>query len=184
MPAIIVTPSTSYKPAFLTMLADFEARDPENADAYRPATAGFDRYVQGLLDDEEGINLKPGWVPCTHRWLIEPGGSIAGVTRLRHRIDTPFLASAGGHIGYDVAPSWRGRGYGHVALQASLAEARRRNLDRVLLFANETNIASRRVIERQGGELEAIVYSDYWNQRICRYWIDVPESFTPADARR
>ena len=29
---------------------------------------------------------------------------MVGATRLRHNIDTPFLASEGGHIGYDVSP--------------------------------------------------------------------------------
>jgi predicted acetyltransferase len=99
---------------------------------------------------------------------------VVGVTRLRHHINTLFLANEGGHIGYDVAPSWRGKGYGHLALQAALREAQRLHLDRVLLIADESNLASRRVIERHAGELEAVVFSNHWNQRVCRYWIRVP----------
>ena len=174
MSAVIAQPSTPHESAFLAMVADFETHDAEKAGFYAAAKQDFARYVQALLDEERGINLKEGRVPCTHRWLVEHSGSVVGVSRLRHHINTPFLASEGGHIGYDVAPSSRGRGYGHLALQAALAEARRLNIDRVLLFADESNEASRRVIERHSGELEDIAFSKHWNQRVCRYWIQVP----------
>jgi len=93
---------------------------------------------------------------------------------LRHHIGTPFLASQGGHIGYDVAPSERGRGHGHAVLRAALAEARAIGLQRVLLYTGAGNAASRAVIERQGGELESIAYSAFWKEHLCKYWIEVP----------
>ena len=86
---------------------------------------------------------------------------VVGVARLRHRIDTPFLANDGGHIGYDVAPSHRSRGYGHVALRAALAEAARLGIAKVLLYASADNAASRAVIERAGGVLDPISYSQF-----------------------
>ena len=135
------------------MLDDFAERDPHNTDFYAPARGDFDAYVRSLLDEEQGLNLREGWVPCTHRWLVTSNNAVAGVARLRHRIDTPFLLQDSGHIGYDVAPSYRGRGYGHVALRVSLDEAARRGISRVLLYASEHNSASRAVIERAGGFL-------------------------------
>jgi predicted acetyltransferase len=173
MSAIVARPSTTHESAFLAMVADFEAHDPENAAFYAAAKLDFGLYVQGLHDEERGVNLKEGWVPCTHRWLVESDGAVVGVSRLRHHINTPFLASEGGHIGYDVAPSSRGKGYGHLALRAALVEARKLGVNRVLLFVDESNGASRRVIERRGGELEAINFSKHWSQRVCRYWIGV-----------
>lgn len=173
MSAIISNPSVAHKREFVTMVTDFEIRDPANAAFYADAKRDFEAYVRSLLDEECGINLKAGRVPCTHRWLVESGGAVVGATRLRHHIDTPFLAREGGHIGYDVAPSWRGKGYGHQALGAAIEEARRLNIERLLLFADESNEPSRRVITRQGGELEAVVFSEHWNQRVCKYWIAV-----------
>jgi predicted acetyltransferase len=174
MSVAIVRPSVGHERAFIEMVADFEAHDLENAEFYLAAKGNFEKYVLSLLDEERGLNLQQGRVPCTHRWLMESGGAVVGATRLRHNIDTPFLATEGGHIGYDVAPGWRGRGYGHRALQAALEEAQNLEIDRVLLVADESNEASRKVIVRHGGELEAIIFSERLKQRVCRYWIRVP----------
>ncbi|MEO8922783.1 MAG: GNAT family N-acetyltransferase, partial [Caldimonas sp.] len=97
------------------------------------------------------------------------------VARMRHTIDTPFLSTSGGHIGYDVAPSHRRRGYGHAALQVALSEAARLGVSRVLLYAAKDNAASRAVIECHGGKLESISFSEFWSEQLCKYWIDVPE---------
>ena len=115
----------------MALLADIERYDPPNADFYAPARVDFAAYVQSLLDEEQGLDLREGWVPCTHRWLLSSDGILVAVTRVRHNISTAFLAENGGHIGYDVAPSHRGLGYGHAALRASLAEAQRLGIQRV-----------------------------------------------------
>jgi predicted acetyltransferase len=172
MNPIAVAPSIGHESAFLAMLTDFEAHDPENAEFYAAAKGHFPSYVRSLIDEEAGIHLKEGWVPCTHRWLMAPSGNLVGVTRLRHNIDTLFLAGHGGHIGYDVAPGHRRKGYGHLALRIALKEASALGLSRLLLFAAEDNLASRAVIERQGGELDSISFSEFYNERLCRYWIN------------
>lgn len=174
MPISAIRPSVEHRDAFLAMLADFDARSPHDAAHYAPAKANFAAYVRSLWDEERGENLPEGWVPCTHRWLLAADEAIVGVARLRHRIDTPFLARDGGHIGYDVAPSRRGQGFGHAALRAALVEAEGLGLGRVLLVTGATNRASRAVIERQGGLLESIVYSEFWAEDLCRYWITLP----------
>jgi len=155
------------------MLDDFDQYDPRNTEFYASARVNFTRYVLDLLDEEQGINLRDGWVPCTHRWLVTPGGAVVGVTRLRHRIDTPFLLQQAGHVGYDVAPSHRGQGYGHIALRVAMEEAALRCIPKILIYTAEANNASRAIIERGGGALESIAYSDFWKERECRYWISV-----------
>ena len=174
MNAIAVAPSVEYESAFLVMLDDFDANDPHNTDFYAPARANFSAYVRSLLDEEAGRHLPEGYVPCTHRWLVSATGKVVGVTRLRHNIETPFLAQHGGHIGYDVAPTERRKGYGQLALSVALREACRLGLGRVLLYTAEVNAPSRATIERAGGRLESVSFSAFWNERLCTYWLFVP----------
>ena len=174
MTAFAVAPSVAFEQAFLAMLADFDTHDTHNADFYAPAKSNFSAYTQSLLDEERGLNLREGWVPCTHRWLVSPGGAIVGATRLRHNISNQFLSENAGHIGFDVAPSHRGNGYGHLALRTALSEANAIGLQRVLLYTAEDNTACRSVIERQGGDLESVAFSEYWGEQLCKYWLDVP----------
>lgn len=174
MDAHAVPPSLELAAAFAAMLDDFAVHDPENAEYYLPARVDFAGYVRRLLDEELGRNLAPGYVPCSHRWLLAADGRIVGTARLRHRADTPFLAAAGGHVGYDIAPSARGHGYGHLAMATALAAAREIGLAEVLAFAAETNLASRAVITRAGGQLEAITWYEPDRERLCRYRIAVP----------
>ena len=176
MTAVAVSPSVEYASAFLAMLDDFDANDPHNTEFYAPAREDFGAYVRSLLDEEAGRNLPQDSVPCTHRWLISSKGKLVGVSRLRHNIGTPFLAQNGGHIGFDVAPSERRKGYGHLALSVALREARRIGLGRVLLYTAEDNAPSRATIQRAGGELDGISFSEFWQERLYSYWLAVPEA--------
>ena len=170
---VAVPPSIEYAGAFLAMLDDFDVKDSRNAEFYAPARLDFSAYAQTLKNEEIGVNLPAGFVPCTHRWLVSSDGAVVGVSRLRHSVDTPFLAEHGGHIGYDVAPSKRRNGFGHIALAVAVAGAQRLGLGRVLLYTSEDNLASRATIERAGGVLESVAHSDFWNERLCKYWITV-----------
>ena len=174
MNVVASPPSIEYKHAFVAMLEDFETNDAQNAAFYAPSRENFEKYVQSLLDEEAGLNLRENYVPCSHRWLISPSHQVVGVTRIRHRIDTPFLAENGGHIGYDIAPSSRRNGFGHYALAVAVREAKKLGLARVLLYAAEENLASRAVIEHAGGVLEAVAFSPFWQERLCKYWLNVP----------
>lgn len=162
-----------YERAFLAMLDDFDRNDPHNTEFYAPAKQNFTAYVDTLRDEEQGRNLRENWVPCTTRWLLTDAAEVVGVTRLRHSIDTAFLAEHGGHMGYDVSPSFRGPGYGHLGLQTAMSEASGLRIDRVLLYTSEGNRASRAVIERAGGVLERIAHSSFWNEQLCTYWVAV-----------
>src|SRR5262249_5427458 len=72
---------------------------------------------------------------------------------IRHRL-TPWLLERGGHIGYDVRPSARNNGYATSMLGDSLPIARRLSIADVLVTCDVDNSASRRVIEKNGGQLE------------------------------
>ncbi len=60
----------------------------------------------------------------------------------------------GGHIGYDVRPSARRRGHATAMLAAVLARVQAMDVDPVLVTCDLDNVASRRVIESNGGVVE------------------------------
>lgn len=166
----IEIPSFNRKKEFLTMLNDYEKNDPSNAEFYQEAKNDFNTYITSLLDEEKGINLKPGFVPCTHRWLLDSHDNIVGIVRVRHRINTQFLFEEAGHIGYDVVPSFRKLGYGTKLLNHGLQEAKKLSIDKVLIIADQDNIGSIKIIENNGFKHESTVISKCYNIPIVRYW--------------
>ncbi len=58
-----------------------------------------------------------------------------------------------GHVGFSVVPWKQRQGYASRALMALLPKARALGLDHVDLTANADNTASRRTVEKCGGEL-------------------------------
>jgi predicted acetyltransferase len=166
----ITAPTIALRDAFLRMVDDYDAHDPKTGTRYRQARVDFAAYVQGLHDDEQGL---VGIVPHSHRWLVSPAEIVVAVVRVRHHINSALLAKELGHIGYDVAPSFRQRGYGVAALRAGLSHAAELGLERVLLYADSDNPASWRTIERCGGVLVAEQYSDHFQCLVRRYWITI-----------
>ncbi|OIN24033.1 GNAT family N-acetyltransferase [Vibrio barjaei] len=168
----LVTPSLERMQAFEAFYQDFELNDVDNAEYYREGVSDFPRYVQRLIDEAKGINLRQGYVPCSHFWLLDSEQRILGAIRVRHHIDNGFLSLEGGHIGYDIAPSYRGAGYGKHMLKLVLLKANALGIERALVTADEDNVASRRVIESNGGELENIVMGKVYPNPIARYWVE------------
>ncbi|MFE3453732.1 GNAT family N-acetyltransferase [Nonomuraea sp. NPDC059194] len=112
--------------------------------------SAFDAYVARLLSEREETTIRPaGFVPMTTLWWAE-GDRLLGRLAIRHRL-TPALERAGGHIGYDVRPSARRQGHATAMLAAALPIANALGIDEALLTCDDTNTASRRVIEANGG---------------------------------
>jgi len=101
-------------------------------------------------------------------WLITEDGTYLGAITLRHELND-FLLRAGGHIGYGIRPSARGRGLATWALQSVLVKAPALGLRKVLVTCGDSNLASARVIEKAGGVLEDVRETELGLTR-C-YWI-------------
>lgn len=79
---------------------------------------------------------------------------ILWAIQIRHSIDHPKLSRegwAGGHIGYGLRPSARGKWLARETLGLGLVEARKLWIKKVLISADEDNPASWKTIERCGG---------------------------------
>lgn len=104
-------------------------------------------------------------VPSTYFWIAD-GEELVGFLNLRHLLND-FLLEVGGHIGYSVKPSARGRGHARAALRLALDEAAALGLERVLVTCDDDNEASRRTIEGNGGVLEDV------RDAKMRFWISL-----------
>ena len=163
---VLDTPSHNLKTAFIEMAMEFKAHG--NSRYVRDAE-DFAGFLSRVRDEAEGRSLAPGWVPCSQFWLVQDN-LILGSSRLRHEL-TPTLEHEGGHIGYDIRPSARGKGFGTILLRLTLERAAASGLDRVRITCDADNIASIRVIEKNGGVLDAEAPSHDRDTLIRQYWI-------------
>lgn len=131
----------------------------------------FRDYIAGLNRYEDPANLPPGKVLQVSFWFLNEGNVLIGNSRLRLSLNEYFL-NIGGHIGFDVSPEHRRKGYATEILQLTLMEAAKHNIDRVLVTCNEDNIYSRKVIEKNNGVLENTVIEESTGKNILRFWID------------
>lgn len=115
--------------------------------------AAFAAYVAAVRAQSLEETPRPtGFVPSTTLWWVEDDAYLGRLV-IRHRL-TPFLLELGGHIGYDVRPAARRRGHATAMLRAALPLARGLGVDSALVTCDATNVASRKVIEANGGVLE------------------------------
>lgn len=122
-----------------------------------------------------GIDIPPERVPSSMLWLVNDDEFI-GCTDIRHHL-TDRLLMSDGHIGYEVRFSKWNKGYGTKLLAMSLKYAKEKfHFDRVLVTCDEDNIASARVIEKNGGVWENTIETvddDGKKHMTKRYWIDL-----------
>jgi predicted acetyltransferase len=131
-----------------------------------------DRDASGdpiVLPDGTSVPRLPGY----KRWMWD--GEFCGVIGLRWAPGTEALPPhCLGHIGYSVVPWKRRRGYATHALRAFLRDAASEGLRYVEICAESDNVASRRVIERNGGVLveEFVTLPSLGSRREARYRVD------------
>jgi predicted acetyltransferase len=118
-----------------------------------------DAFLASLVDTDatgEPITLPDGSVvqrlPGYSRWMWD--GDFCGSIGLRWQHGTEALPPhCLGHIGYAVVPWKQGRGYATRALHEVLREAKAEGLRYVEITTAPENLASQRVIQRNGGVL-------------------------------
>lgn len=153
--------------ALSAFLAEFEAAGEVIHGWFLPASVPFADALDQVTAWSKGEQLRPGWVPCT-TWFAEAAGELLGVLNFRHVLNAG-LRERGGHIGYSVRPSARGRGIATWMLAQAIERARAQGVERLLLSCDPQNIASARTIERNGGVMEREVTLADGVSRL--YWI-------------
>ncbi|MFO7897450.1 MAG: GNAT family N-acetyltransferase [Planctomycetota bacterium] len=168
----LIEPDLSMRDAFIDYAEEFEAADePYAGDDLKRAREDFAAYVQRRRDWAAGRKLPRGFVPFTAYWLVHRG-RIIGRSRLRHYLNAR-LTQRGGHVGYEIRPSERGKGYATRLLARTLDKAREIGLERALVTCDRDNAASARVIEKNGGVFANAIIAPDNGRPTRRYWIDL-----------
>ncbi|MCL4689559.1 MAG: GNAT family N-acetyltransferase [Burkholderiales bacterium] len=166
----LVAPHGDHKDSYRAHVREFTDRgEPLAPFPLSFANENFGAFLALLAGCEQGIGIPPGFVPHSTFWLVE-GGEVVGVSNLRHRL-TDALRVEGGHIGYGIRPTARGRGLGREILRLTLAEARRRGIESVLLTCAKANAASAAVIAANGGRLASEAFIASRGEVVQRWWI-------------
>ena len=102
------------------------------------------------------------------------------VGKISIRIGDNYHSYYNGHVGYEVDPPYRGHRYSLQALKLVLPVAKHHNMTRLYLTCDQSNEASRRIIERSGARLLEVVQvpHDYfaWREGMedqCIYQLDL-----------
>ncbi|MGA9667799.1 MAG: GNAT family N-acetyltransferase [Terracidiphilus sp.] len=154
---------------FAEMLDEFRAAGELHVYTGNFAVAweGYASFYALLSRMKAGGYPRPEIVPMDS-YFIEAEGRILGEVFIRHRL-TPHLEQIGGHVGYKVRPSCRGRRVATAALRLALKKLATMGVERALVTCNTTNAASARVIERCGGlRIQDAMLEDRVERR---YWV-------------
>jgi len=160
-------PSLEDKEAILEMMAEFEqAQSPHDGGFWDAENFVYEEWLEENLQAEAGLNIPENWVPAIQLVSFDVAGQALGFLNLRLRLND-YLLENGGHIGYSIRPSERGKGYAKESLRQGLQVAKEKNIKKALVTCSTENPASRAVIVANSG-----VFEDVRNG-VERYWIDL-----------
>ena len=109
----------------------------------------------------------------SHRYLAvrKNDDKVVGIIDLRHHINHPILGTWGGHCGYSVRPSERGKGDAKEMLRLNIQNAKSMGIDKLLIVCDVENEASEKTILANSGVYEKTITVD--GCKMKRYWIMV-----------
>ena len=147
----LIKPSTAYAQSLESALKEFIQHEVNGFWCIGGTPETINRYLENIQNMEEAKSTLLGEkVKASTFWLID-NNEFIGHVNVRHNIPGK-LAEIGGHIGYAIRPSKYGQGYGTKILKLSLEEAKKIGLEKILITCDEDNLASRKIIEKNGGE--------------------------------
>ena len=175
----LITPRTDLSTEFIQFMEEFQRHDEYRYDQeLLLARKDFNEYVNGLINASKGIDLAPGYVAQTTFWTLQDNRTIIGTIRIRHTL-TPHLEIEGGHIGYNIRPTFRRQGLGTNQLALGLAKAKNMGLSGVLITCDTDNIGSAKIIINNEGRFINSTISPNTQRPISRYWIQLVENSVP-----
>lgn len=98
-------PNLSHKQSYLEMIEEWREAGEEIIPSRLFSEEPFETFIEiiyrDVTDSPTGVNA--------HLFFLVENGRILGSIQIRHHIDHPNLIETGGHIGYGIRPSERGK---------------------------------------------------------------------------
>ncbi len=132
----------------------------------------FNDWLKYLEKNKYEENLPDLYSPHTLYLAINDYNQIVGAIGIRWK-QVPILMTFGGLIGYSVRPSQRGKGYATEMLKLALDKFKNTNIQNILITCKDFNIASKKVIEKNGGIFENTYSNVDDGYTYLRYWIKI-----------
>ena len=107
----------------------------------------------------------------TYFAIRKSDNKLVGITDLRHHINHPILGTWGGHCGYTVRPTERGKGYAKEMLKLNIQNAKSLGIDKLLITCHTDNTASEKTILANNGVYEKNIIDN--GAEYKRYWITI-----------
>ena len=162
----LVKPSKVYQKSFENYVTAYQKiNDAHYFNKHKKALDNFQGYIEDLFNYSMGYDLPEGDGAVSTFWLVEEN-EVVGVVRIRHKEE-----GTAGHIGYDISPDFRNRGYGNEILKLSLKESRNLGINEAVLTCNTENIASKKIIEKNKGKLLGTIYDEEEDEHLYKYII-------------
>ena len=136
--------------------------------------AEYDKWKTHIFEDyenqEKGIGLSEGFVSSVTFWAVD-GDKYIGTVNIRPEL-SERLKEYGGHIGIVIRKSCRKMGYGESFGKMALNKVFQMGVKEVLLTCEETNIGSRRILEKFNPEKteKAVVLLNGKQTPVLRYY--------------
>jgi len=173
-------PSISLFPSHLESVNEMKALGENLWDLLPKEGENPEQFVERKLRNE--LSPSEGMVPSSTFWATTKDNVVVGGIDLRHSLNDK-LNEFGGHIGYEVRPSFRRRGVAKTMLKLVLQTPKAQAIGNLLLTCSPLNEGSRKTIEANGGVLAGIKYVERVNRDTCYYWINLNPSLSQQDIK-
>ena len=177
----LIEPCVSYAEEIWTFRDEIKRVDADHEDQFAGCMAldqckTADEWIKiCTLRKSEATCEQVGTHVPSHTFLAvrKRDDRIVGIIDLRHHIHHPVLELWGGHCGYSVRPSERGKGYAKEMLRLNIEKAGELGIDRLLITCDAENKASEKTILANNGIYEKTIEVE--GCKVKRYWITVNE---------
>jgi len=132
----------------------------------------YDDWLEKIFAQKKNECSSINTPATTYFTIRKRDNKIIGSIQLRHHL-TDELEKYGGHVGYGIRPSERGKGYGTQQLALILAKAKALGLSQIMISYYKGNKASARVIVKNGGIFVGEGFNEAKGRVTETYWIDI-----------